>query len=70
MDEFDHKVGYFIKRTDERLHSIEGKIDALAHFKAKTIGETRIAAFLVSAVCGFISTLTCGVVTYFITAKK
>lgn len=62
-------VEYFIARTDERLLSIENKIDSLTQFKVKMIAETRLTAFIVSGICGFLSMLSCGVITYLVTNK-
>ena len=60
---------YFISRTDTRLESIESKIDALTEFRVKTISESRLVAFIVSGVCGFISLLASGILCYMITTK-
>lgn len=60
---------YFIEETLRRLESIEDKLDALHEFKAGMIVRVRLTSLIVSGVCGFISMLACGVLTYLITIK-
>lgn len=43
-------VEYFIKRTDERLQSIEKKVDELLAFKWQIIGGSAVVSALVTLV--------------------
>ena len=61
------EMKYFVRRTDSRLESIEAKIDQFSEFKANLLGSAKVTAIIVSGVCGFISMLVCGILTYLIT---
>ena len=60
---------YFATETNRRLIRIEQKLEDLTAFKSEMVGSAKITAIIVSSVCGFISMIASGVITYFITAK-
>jgi hypothetical protein len=60
---------YFIQRTDSRLEAMEAKLDSLAEFRTKSIVEARLVSLIISGICGFVSLIASGVITYLITIK-
>ena len=56
MDE-KGKFEYFIARTDERLHAIEGKIDRLLAFKWQIIGGAGVVGLIASIIISFAAEL-------------
>lgn len=60
---------HFINETSRRLIRIEEKLEDLTAFKMEMLGNAKTTAIIVSGVCGFISMIFSGVLTYFITTK-
>lgn len=60
---------YFIKETNEKLVSIEGKLEDLQKFKTEMMASARLTSFVVSGICGLVTLISSMMLVYY-TAKS
>lgn len=58
-----------LKDISERLGHIEAKLDDLTTFKIEMVSSSKLISLAISAVCGFLSVIASGVVTYVLTER-
>lgn len=56
---------YFIQETNEKLMSIETKLEDLQEFKVEMMASARITSLIISSFCGLVTLLTTLVTVYY-----